>query len=294
MSQPNPAKPTPATDPADLPGVVRITDPDDPRLRDYVHLTDLELRKRTEPEEGLFIAEGDKVIRRAITAGYPVRSLLLSDKWLPLMAPVIAEGFRDYGAPAFVGSPDLLEKVTGFHVHRGALAALGRLPLPDPELLLAESRRIAVLEKVNNHTNIGAIFRSAAALGMDAVLLAPDCADPLYRRAVRVSMGTVFAVPYAKLEPWPAALDLLVQHGYRRMALTPAADAVDLRALRLGPDEKVALFLGSEGDGLSDAAFAACDLRVRIPMSAGVDSLNVAAAAAVACFALLPTDGADS
>ncbi|HEV2637004.1 MAG TPA: RNA methyltransferase [Actinocrinis sp.] len=273
--------------------MVRITDPEDPRLSDYLHLTDLELRKRTEPELGLFIAEGDKVIRRAAAAGYPIRSLLLSDKWLPLMAPVIGDAFRDAAAPAYVGSPELLEQVTGFHVHRGALAALGRRPLPDAGALLAASRRIVVLEKVNNHTNIGAVFRSAAALGMDAVLLAPDCADPLYRRAVRVSMGTVFAVPYAKLEPWPAALDLLAAHGYRRMALTPAADAVDLRALTLAPDDKVALFLGSEGDGLSDAAFAACDLRVRIPMAAGVDSLNVAAAAAVACFALLPAvDGA--
>jgi len=152
--------------------------------------------------------------------------------------------------------------------------------------LLRGSRRIVVLEKVNNHTNIGAIFRSAAALGMDAVLLAPDCADPLYRRAVRVSMGTVFAVPYATLEPWPRALDLLAEHGYRRIALTPAPDAVDLRELRLAKAEKAALFLGSEGDGLSPRAFAACDLKVRIPMAAGVDSLNVAAAAAVACYAL--------
>jgi tRNA G18 (ribose-2'-O)-methylase SpoU len=288
VPDPKPVQPTAADGPADPAGVVRIIEPDDSRLRDYVALTDLELRKRTEPAEGLFIAEGDKVIRRAVAAGYPVRSLLLSDKWLPLMEPVIRDAARDFGAPAFIGSPELLERVTGFHVHRGALAAMGRRPLPDAEVLLAGSRRIVVLEKVNNHTNIGAIFRSAAALGMDAVLLAPDCADPLYRRAVRVSMGTVFAVPYAKLEPWPTALGLLAEHGYRRMALTPAADAVDLRALRLEPDDKVALFLGSEGDGLSDAAFKACDLRVRIPMAAGVDSLNVAAAAAVACFALLP------
>jgi tRNA G18 (ribose-2'-O)-methylase SpoU len=164
---------------------------------------------------------------------------------------------------------------------------MGRLPLPDPQALLAGARRVVVLEKVNNHTNIGAIFRSAAALGTDAVLLAPDCADPLYRRAVRVSMGTVFAVPYAKLEPWPQALELLSAHGYRRMALTPAPDAVDLRELRLAAGEKVALFLGSEGDGLSPRVMAQCDLKVRIPMTAGVDSLNVAAAAAVACYALM-------
>jgi tRNA G18 (ribose-2'-O)-methylase SpoU len=264
--------------------LIRIEDPADPRLADYVGLTDMELRKRTEPEQGLFIAEGDKVIQRAVAAGHPMRSMLMSDKWLPLMAPVL----EATGAVAYVGTPALLEEVTGFHVHRGALAAMARKPLPDPAAVLDGARRIVVLEGVNNHTNIGAIFRGAAALGMDAVLLAPDCADPLYRRSVRVSMGTVFAVPYAKLEPWPAALDLLAEHGYRRMALTPAPDAVDLRDLDLGPDEKVALFLGSEGDGLSDAAFAACDLRVRIPMAAGVDSLNVAAAAAVACFALLP------
>jgi len=268
---------------ASRPAPIRIDDPADPRLHDYVALTDMELRKRAEPEQGLFIAEGEKVIARAVGAGYPMRSLLLSDKWLDLMAPVIERT----GAPAYVGTPALLEEVTGFHVHRGALAAMARTPLPDPAALLAAARRIVVLEKVNNHTNIGAIFRSAAALGTDAVLLAPDCADPLYRRSVRVSMGTVFAVPYAKLEPWPQALGLLREHGYRRMALTPAPEAVDLRELRLDPQDKVALFLGSEGDGLSARVMAQCDLRVRIAMAAGVDSLNVAAAAAVACFALM-------
>jgi tRNA G18 (ribose-2'-O)-methylase SpoU len=262
--------------------VVRVEDPADPRLSDYVGLTDMELRKRTEPEQGLFIAEGDKVIQRAVAAGHPMRSMLLSDKWLPLMAPVLAAT----GAVAYVGEPAVLEQVTGFHVHRGALAAMARKPLPDPAAVLDGARRIVVLEGVNNHTNVGAIFRGAAALGMDAVLLAPDCADPLYRRSVRVSMGTVFAIPWTKLEPWPAAVGVLAEHGYRRIALTPAAEAVDLRALRLAPQEKAALFLGSEGEGLSPRAFAACDLKVRIPMAAGVDSLNVAAAAAVACYAL--------
>ncbi len=267
---------------------VRVQDPGDPRLRDYVGLTDMQLRTRSEPEAGLFIAEGEKVIARAVDAGYPMRSMLLSDKWLPAMGPVLARTT----APVYLGEPALLEQVTGFHVHRGALAAMGRRPLPDPAALLERSRRVVVLEKVNNHTNIGAIFRSAAALGMDAVLLAPDCADPLYRRAVRVSMGTVFAIPYARLggepggPPWPRALDALAEHGYRRLALTPADDAIDLRALRIAPQEKVALLLGSEGEGLSPRALAACDLRVRIPMAPGVDSLNVAAAAAVACYAL--------
>ena len=278
--------------PLDLTGrLVRLDRADDPRLHDYVGLTDMQLRTRTEPEAGLFIAEGEKVIARAVDAGYPMRSMLLSDKWLPVMGPVLERT----NAPVYVGGIDLLEQVTGFHVHRGALAAMSRLPLPDPAALLERSQRVVVLEKVNNHTNIGAIFRSAAALGMDAVLLAPDCADPLYRRAVRVSMGTVFAVPYARLgadpdgPPWPRALDLLAEHGYRRLALTPAPDAIDLRELRLGPREKVALLLGSEGEGLSPRAFAACDLRVRIPMAPGVDSLNVAAAAAVACYALTGT-----
>jgi tRNA G18 (ribose-2'-O)-methylase SpoU len=268
--------------------LVRIEDPGDARLRDYVGLTDMQLRTRAEPEAGLFIAEGEKVIERAVDAGYPMRSMLLSDKWLPVMAPVL----QRTGAPVYLAGEQLLEQVTGFHVHRGALAAMSRLALPEPGALLERARRVVVLEKVNNHTNIGAIFRSAAALGMDAVLLAPDCADPLYRRAVRVSMGTVFAVPYARLgadgggPPWPRALDALAEHGYRRLALTPAPDALDLRSLRLDPREKVALLLGSEGDGLSPRALAACDLRVRIPMAPGVDSLNVAAAAAVACYAL--------
>lgn len=281
------AAPPAATQPQPLPQVVRIEHADDPRLHDYTDLTDMQLRTRTEPERGLFIAEGEKVITRALDAGYPMRSMLLSDKWLDLMTPVIART----NAPVYLGEPALLEQVTGFHVHRGALAAMHRQPLPDPAALLEQSRRIIVLETVNNHTNIGAIFRAAAALGMDAVLLAPDCADPLYRRAVRVSMGTVFAIPYARLgehpeRPWPRALSLLPEHGYRAMALTPAPDAADLRTLTLDPQQKIALMLGSEGDGLSPRALAACDLRVRIPMAAGVDSLNVAAAAAVACYAL--------
>jgi len=262
--------------------LIRIEDPADPRLADYVGLTDMELRKRSEPEQGLFIAEGDKVIQRAVAAGYPMRSMLMSDKWLPLMTPVL----EATGAVAYVGEPALLEEITGFHVHRGALAAMNRIALPEPAAVLEGARRIVVLEGVNNHTNVGAIFRGAAALGMDAVLLAPDCADPLYRRSVRVSMGTVFSIPWTKLEPWPQSLSLLAEHDYRRIALTPAPDAVDLRELSLAKDEKAALFLGSEGDGLSARAFAACDLRVRIPMAAGVDSLNVAAAAAVACYAM--------
>lgn len=261
---------------------VTVTDPDDPRLHDYTCLTDVELRRRREPSEGLFIAEGQKVVRRALQAGYPMRSMLLTGKWVDALRDVVDE----VPAPVYVVSDELAEQVTGYHVHRGALAAMGRKVLPDPAEVLAAARRVVVMEAVNDHTNIGAIFRSAAALGMDAVLLSPDCADPLYRRSVRVSMGTVFSIPWTKLEPWPQSLSLLADHGYRRIALTPAPDAVDLRELSLAKDEKAALFLGSEGDGLSPRAFAACDLRVRIPMAAGVDSLNVAAAAAVACYVM--------
>jgi len=160
-----------------------------------------------------------------------------------------------------------------------------RTPPLEAEPLLARAKRIVVLEDIVNHTNLGAIFRSAAALGMDAALLTPSCADP-YRRSVRVSMGTVFALPYARLEAWPGGLETLAGHGFRTIALTPGPTAIDLPELRFGPDEKVALLLGTEGDGLSDQALAAADLRVRIPMTAGVDSLNVAAAAAVACYAI--------
>jgi tRNA G18 (ribose-2'-O)-methylase SpoU len=190
----------------------------------------------------------------------------------------------------YVGDEALLEAVTGFHVHRGALASMQRTPLPSAAAVLERARRIVVLEDIVNHTNLGAIFRSAAALGMDAALLTPSCADPLYRRSVRVSMGTVFALPYARLDSWPGGLTTLSEHGFRTIALTPGPTAIDMRDLRFGPEEKVALLLGTEGEGLSDPALAAADLRVRIPMAAGVDSLNVAAAAAVACYAIAAAD----
>ncbi|MBI0378859.1 rRNA methyltransferase, partial [Streptomyces albiflaviniger] len=176
--------------------LITVDDPDDPRLSDYTGLTDVELRRKREPAEGLFIAEGEKVIRRARVAGYEMRSMLLSSKWVDVMRDVI----EDVPAPVYAVSPELAERVTGYHVHRGALASMQRKPLPDAETILADARRVAIMESVNDHTNTGAIFRSAAALGMDAVLLSPDCADPLYRRSVKVSMGAVFSVPYARLE----------------------------------------------------------------------------------------------
>ncbi|MFE5858770.1 TrmH family RNA methyltransferase [Streptomyces sp. NPDC056500] len=262
--------------------LITVDDADDPRLSDYTDLTDVELRRRREPAEGLFIAEGEKVIRRAREAGYTMRSMLLSAKWVEPMRDVIDE----IPAPVYVVSPDLAERVTGYHVHRGALASMQREPLPTPAELLTEARRVVVMESVNDHTNIGAIFRSAAALGMDAVLLSPDCADPLYRRSVKVSMGAVFAVPYARLDVWPAGLEAVRQAGFRLLALTPDDSATAIDEAAPHREERVALMLGAEGDGLSRRALAAADDRVRIPMAHGVDSLNVGAAAAVAFYAV--------
>ncbi len=259
-----------------------VTDPADPRLADYTGLTDVELRRRREPAEGLFIAEGEKVIRRALAAGYGMRSMLLTAKWLDVMADVIAGA----DAPVHVVEPRLAEQVTGYHVHRGALASMARKPLPEAAEVLAGARRVAVLEGLVDHTNLGAIFRSAAALGMDAVLLSPDCADPLYRRAVKTSMGAVFSVPYARLDPWPAALGTLTAAGFRLLALTPAPGSVELAEAAPHRLPKAALMLGAEGDGLTAPALAAADLLVRIPMAHGIDSLNVGAAAAVAFYAV--------
>ncbi|MFC5723264.1 TrmH family RNA methyltransferase [Streptomyces gamaensis] len=272
-------------DPADTPAtpeIITIDDPDDPRLHDYTCLTDVELRRRREPAEGLFIAEGEKVIRRALQGGYAMRSMMLSEKWAEVMRDVIDES----PAPVYVVTPALAEQVTGYHVHRGALASMRRKPLPDAAGLLRDARRVAVLEGLVDHTNVGAIFRSAAALGMDAVLLSPDCADPLYRRSVKVSMGAVFSVPYARLESWPRDLEPVRELGFSLLALTPDDKAATLDALAPHRMDKVALMLGSEGDGLSARALRAADEWVRIPMAHGVDSLNVGAAAAVAFYAV--------
>ena len=267
-----------------MPGLIRIERPDDQRLADYRDLTDTALRRRTEPEHGMFIAEGELVLLRAVRGGHTVRSLLLLDSRLPLLDDLVALAAAA-GAPVYVGDADLLRAVTGFQVHRGVLAAMARrLERTARDVIAAApaASRIAVLEDLASTTNLGAVIRSAAALGMDAVLLSPTCGDPLYRRSVRVSMGEVFALPWARLTPWPDALDLLREAGYRLLALTPDASATPLDALELCADERVALLLGAEGAGLSSPALAAADEWVRIPMAAGVDSLNVAAAAAVA------------
>ena len=258
--------------------VVEIDDPDDPRLVDYHSLTDVALRRRIETPNGLFIAEGALVIERALGAGYELRSALMSPQWLDRTAATLAAS----DAPVYLGSEALLKTVTGFHVHRGALASVHRRPLRAFDDVLTGSRRLVVIEDIVNHTNLGAIFRAAAALGMDGVVLSPESADPLYRRSVRVSMGAVFAVPYARAPQWPVALEDIRTAGFRVLALTPSPDAVALDQVAWDPAESVAVLVGTEGAGLSDQAAALATARVRIPMMAGIDSLNVAAAAAVA------------
>lgn len=277
----------PLSPPADcddgaVPEVVHVTDPADPRLADYADLTDVELRQRREPAEGLFMAEGDKIVRRALEAGCVARSVLLAPRWLDRMSDVLA----GVDAPVYVAPDEILERVSGFRVHRGPLASMRRPAPVDPVRLVTTCRRVLVLEDVVDHANVGAVFRTAAAFAFDAVLLSPRCADPLYRRAVKVSMGAVLAVPWARLTDWYAAPDLLRIAGLRSIALTPAADAVDLPDLSADDLQRCALLLGAEGDGLSRHWMRAADVRVRVPISSSVDSLNVAAAAAVACYAV--------
>lgn len=261
--------------------VHQITDPDDDRIADYRALTDVELRTRWEPPHGLFIAEGELVLRRALRAGYPARSYLVEAKRVEQITDL------DTGdAPVYAATPDVLRQVTGFHVHRGVLASFRRRPQPTAADVLATARRVVILEDVNNHTNLGSIFRAVAGLGVDAVLLSPTCADPLYRRSVRVSMGEVFAVPYATLGPWPDALAEVRAAGFSVLALTPAPDAVPIQRLEPGQRARAALLLGAEGSGLTRESMDSSDVRVVIPMRRGVDSLNVAAATAVACWEL--------
>jgi len=262
--------------------VTRIEDPQDHRLLDYVGLTDMVLRTRVEPERGLYLAESEKVIRRALRAGHHPRSYLMGERWLTDLADLVEDAERS-GVPVYVADAPVIEEMTGFHLHRGALASMHRPELSSPQALLAGARRVAVLEDVVDHTNVGAIFRNCAALGVDAVLVTPRCADPLYRRSVRVSMGTVLQVPFAPL-PWlDEGISLLRDNGFRAIALTPTGE---LTLRELPPGGKVAIMVGAEGPGLTPHALRAADARVRIPMTSGVDSLNVATAAASAFAAL--------
>lgn len=265
--------------------MIRIDDPDDARLSDYRDLTDVALRRRSEPAGGLYIAESAKVIARAVGAGHRPRSLLVQEKWLPDADRLLTE---HPATPVYVATADVAEAITGYAVHRGALAAMHRPALARVEEVVAGARRVVVIDDIVDHTNVGAMFRGAAGLGADAVLVGARCADPLYRRSVRVSMGTVFQVPWTRLPDWPDAGDMLHRSGLHIAALALADDAVTLDAFAASAPQRLALLLGAEGHGLSAGALAAADTVVTIPMAGGVDSLNVAAASAVALWALRP------
>lgn len=298
-----------------FPSLHRLDSADDPRVADFARLTDVKLRRRLEPERGLYIAESAKVLRRALAAGHIPRSFLMAEKWLEDLADVLA---AHPGVPLYVGPDEVLEQITGFHLHRGALAAMHRPePVPLERLLASSSRaailedvvdptkvwcsemhsgpegveetprrsRIAVFENLVDHTNLGAAFRSAAALGVDAVVVTPRCADPLYRRSIRVSMGAVFQVPWTRIENWPQGIDELKDAGYVVAGMTLGEGAITLDELVAEGHENLALVFGTEGQGLTPAADRRLDRRVTIPMMGGVDSLNVAAASAVAFYA---------
>jgi tRNA G18 (ribose-2'-O)-methylase SpoU len=263
--------------------ITPISDVADPRVDDFRDLTEADRRPDRPGGRGLVIAEGVVVVRRLLASPYPVRSLLGVPRRLDELGPDLA----DADVPAYAADADTMASVVGFHLNRGVLAVADRAAQPEPAELVRTARAVAVLEGVNDHENLGSVFRNAAALGVDAVLLGPRCADPLYRRSVRVSMGHVLRVPFAPLTgPWPAALDVVRAAGLRVVAFTPAADAVPLRAAGLA-GTRTALLLGAEGPGLTDEALAAADQRVRIPMASGVDSLNVATAGAIAFHAVL-------
>ncbi|MFG6445756.1 TrmH family RNA methyltransferase [Microbacterium sp. P07] len=262
--------------------LIPLDDPLDPRLSDYRHLTDVALRRISEPKGGLYIAESAKVLARALRAGHVPRSVLVQEKWVAETATLVDADNVDI----FVVSADVAEGVTGYAVHRGVLAAMHRPPERPVAEVVRDARLVVVLEDIVDHTNVGAVFRSVAALGADAVLVSARCADPLYRRSVRVSMGTVFQVPWTRLPEGPAAARALHDAGFHIAALALADDAVSLDDFAADPPERVALMLGAEGDGLSRRALAGADTVVTIPMGGGVDSLNVAAASAVAIWAL--------
>ena len=267
--------------------LIRVADASDERLADYVRLRETTLRRSLESERGLFIAEGEKVIRRAVEAGHRPRSFLLAERWLPGLADLLE---RWPEVPVYLVTEQLAEQVTGFHVHRGALASLHR----EQRHVLADVlrlRRLVVLEDVVDHTNVGAILRSVAGLGWDGVLLSPRTADPLYRRSIKVGMGAVFSLPWARLDDWHSTPERLREAGFRTIALCLSPDAIELSRVtaELEPGQRIALLLGTEGAGLSARWREGADLRAQIPMHAGIDSLNVAAAAAIACYALLRT-----
>jgi len=250
-------------------------------LDDYRALRDPARRREVERQRAFFVVEGRHALEALLASGHPVRSVLAAEPKAATVRALVADR-----APVLVVDAAEMAMLTGFDFHRGVLASAPRLPLPAPPDLLAEARTVAVLEGLNDHENLGALFRNAAALGVDAVLLDPTTADPLYRRSVRVSAGHVLRVPWTRLPDWPAGLDLVRDRGFTIVALTPAADAEPIDRLADDPPDRVALLLGAEGPGLTGPVLASADRRVRIPLSPGVDSLNVATAAAIAFHAV--------
>ena len=284
---------------------ITIDSIDDERVAAYTNLTEIQLRNRLEPERGLFIAESPKVIDRALAAGREPISLLVEEPWIEGMSQTFDVVDKRWGTdiPVYVASPEQLRQLTGYRLHRGALSAMRRWPLPSVEETCRDARRVAVMENIVDHTNVGALMRSAAALDVDAVLVTPSCGDPLYRRAARVSMGTVFQIPWTRIGGddkhfWPRrGLEDLRSLGFTTGAMALSDDSISLdeltRRLNNSPEsadhiDKLALIFGTEGDGLSRHTIAGADLTVKIPMSHGVDSLNVAASSAVAFYATSP------
>jgi len=264
-----------------------LSDAADERLSDYRDLTDVALRSRREPQEGIYIAESLKVLQRALLAGHFPLSVLTSKKWLEGVREVCGQ-FPDVCAdlPVFLAPESVLESITGFHVHRGTLASVARPELPAVSDLLQGARRVVILENIVDHTNVGAIFRSVAGIGADAVIVSESCADPLYRRSVRVSMGTVMQIPWTRAGSWAQLAADLVSAGFETVALALTPETTPLDVFAEDPPERLALLLGTEGDGLSPEALNSADHVVSIPMKGAVDSLNVAAASAVALWAL--------
>lgn len=284
---------------------ITIDSIDDERVAAYTNLTEIQLRNRLEPERGLFIAESPKVIDRALAAGREPISLLVEEPWIEGMSQTFDVVDKRWGTdiPVYVASPEQLRQLTGYRLHRGALSAMRRWPLLSVEETCRDARRVAVMENIVDHTNVGALMRSAAALDVDAVLVTPSCGDPLYRRAARVSMGTVFQIPWTRIGGddkhfWPRrGLEELRSLGFTTVAMALSDDSISLdeltRRLNNSPEsadhiDKLALIFGTEGDGLSRHTIAGADLTVKIPMSHGVDSLNVAASSAVAFYATSP------
>ena len=268
-----------------MPEIIKITSLEEKDLLPYRTTSEVQLLRWNEPQEGIFIAESPKVIRRALDAGYEPLSLLMLDKYVTGQASDIIERAGDI--PVYTSDEQTLCELTGFKLTQGVLCAMRRKPSPDPANIIRSTRRIAVLEDIMNQTNIGAVFRSAAALGIDAVLLTRASSDPLYRRSVRVSMGTVFQVPWGYLsDPAPDYVGFLKKQGFKTAAMALRHDTVSISDPRLKSEERLAIILGTEGEGLKEQTILSCDYTIKIPMSHGVDSLNVAAASAVAFWEL--------